>query len=80
VVGGSTVEQIRSISTDRKYVEKTIRVRNKEYQERVRLFSRIELEEMLEAAGFEVVRRAGDYVGTPWTDDSPRTILFASRR
>jgi SAM-dependent methyltransferase len=80
VVGGSTVEQIRSISADRKYVEKTIRVRDKEYLERVRLFSRLELEQMLEAAGFEVVRRAGDYAGAPWREDSPRTILFASRR
>lgn len=80
VVAGSTVEQIRTISADRKYVEKTIRVRDKEYLERVRLFSRIELEEMLEAAGFEVVRRAGDYVGTPWSEDSSRTILFARRR
>jgi SAM-dependent methyltransferase len=80
VVGGSTVEQIRSISLDRKYVEKTIRVRDKEYLERVRLFTRLELEQMLEAAGFEVVTRAGDYAGIPWREDSPRTILFASRR
>jgi SAM-dependent methyltransferase len=80
VVGGSTVEQIRAISADRKYVEKTIRVRDKEYRERVRLFSRSELEEMLEEGGFEVVGRSGDYGGTAWREDSPRTILFARRR
>jgi SAM-dependent methyltransferase len=79
VVGGSTVEQLRCISEDRKFVEKTIRVRDREYLERVRLFSREELELMLQAAGFEIVTRAGDYSGSPWTEDSPRTILFARR-
>lgn len=80
VVGGSTVEQFRSISDDRKFVEKTIRVRGKEYLERVRLFSLPELEGMLNAAGFDVVERAGDYTGARWTELSPRTILFARRR
>jgi len=79
-VGGDRVEQFRAISTDRKYVEKTIRVRGREYLERVRLFSRAELEAMLTAAGFDVVARAGDYAGAPWNEDSPRTILFAERR
>lgn len=80
VVGGSTVEQFRRISADRKFVEKTIRVRGKEYLERVRLLSSLELEEMLDAAGFDVVARAGDYAGAPWSEDSARTILFSRRR
>ncbi len=80
VVGGSTVEQFRRISADRKFVEKTIRVRGKEYLERVRLLSSLELEEMLDAAGFDVVTRAGDYAGAPWSEDSARTILFSRRR
>jgi SAM-dependent methyltransferase len=80
VVGGAKVEQFRRISADRKFVEKTIRVRDKEYLERVRLFSRPELEQMLEAAGFDVVTRAGDYSGAPWSEDSRRTILFSRRR
>ena len=80
VVGGAIVEQFRRISTDRKYVEKTIRVRGKEYLERVRLFSASELEEMLDDAGFDVVERAGDYTGASWSDDTPRTILFSRRR
>ena len=80
VVAGSTVEQLRAISTDRKYIEKTIRVRGKEYLERVRLLSAPELEGMLNAAGFDVVARAGDYTGAPWHELSPRTILFARRR
>ena len=80
VVGGAIVEQFRRISTDRKYVEKTIRVRGKEYLERVRLLSAFELEGMLAAAGFDVVDRAGDYTGAAWTEESPRTILFSRRR
>ena len=80
VVAGSTVEQFRRISADRKFVEKTIRVRGKEYLERVRLLSPAELEGMLNAGGFDVVARAGDYKGSPWAEDSARTILFARRR
>jgi SAM-dependent methyltransferase len=80
VVGGDRVEQFRALSADRKYIEKTIRVRNREYLERVRLFSRIELEALLAAASFDVVARAGNYAGAPWTEVSPRTILFATRR
>jgi len=80
VVGGAIVEQSRRISADGKYVEKTIRVRAREYLERVRLFSAAELEVMLTAAGFDVVERCGDYTGASWSEESPRTILFASRR
>lgn len=80
VVGGATVEQFRRISMDGKYVEKTIRVRGKEYLERVRLFSSFELEEMVNGAGFDVVERAGDYTGASWSEESPRTILFSRRR
>jgi SAM-dependent methyltransferase len=80
VVGGATVEQFRRISADRKYVEKTIRVRGREYLERVRLLSARELEAMLEAAGFDVVERVGDYTGASWSEESPRTILFSRRR
>ena len=79
-VGGATVEQFRCISSDGKYVEKTIRVRGKEYMERVRLLSAQELEAMLVAAGFDLVERAGDYTGAAWSEDSPRTILFSRRR
>jgi len=80
VVAGSVVEQLRAISIDRKYIEKTIRVRGKEYLERVRLLSPPELEEMLNTAGFDVTARVGDYTGAPWRELSPRTILFARRR
>ena len=82
VANGITIEQRRAISPDNRFVEKTIKLREKgrEYVERVRLFSAADLSGMLESAGFEVVARVGDYSGNVWTEDSPRAILFACRR
>jgi SAM-dependent methyltransferase len=81
VENGITIEQRRTISKDDRFVEKRIRLRQrgKEYIERVRLLSEADLERMLSAAGFEVSKRFGDYDGAGWSEDSPRTILFASR-
>lgn len=81
VENGITIEQRRAISPDDRFVEKTIRLRErgKEYIERVRLLSPGDLQRMLIASGFEVVKLFGDYGGTDWSEDSPRTILFASR-
>jgi SAM-dependent methyltransferase len=82
VENGITIEQTRTISPDDRFVEKRIRLRGrgKEYIERVRLLSEADLEQMLTEAGFEVSKRFGDYNGNGWSEDSPRTILFASRR
>jgi len=82
VENGITIEQTRTISQDDRFVEKRIRLRGrgKEYIERVRLLSDADLERMLSAAGFDVSKRFGDYNGASWSEDSPRTILFASRR
>lgn len=79
---GVTIEQRRTITRDDRFVEKTIRLRERgrEYMERVRLLSAADLERMLKAAGFEVSKRFGDYSGAGWSEDSPRVILFASRR
>ena len=81
VENGITIEQRRTISPDDRFVEKTIRLRErgKEYIERVRLLSPRDLQRMLVDAGFDVMKLFGDYGGTDWSDDSPRTILFASR-
>jgi SAM-dependent methyltransferase len=81
VENGITIEQSRIISPDSRFVEKTIRLRERrrEYVERVRLLSAGDLERMLEAAGFEVASCFGDYAGSGWSENSPRTILFASR-
>jgi SAM-dependent methyltransferase len=82
VENGNTIEQSRAISPDNRFVEKTIRLRERgrEYVERVRLFSAGDLERMLEVAGFDVVNCFGDYSGSSWSENSPRTILFASRK
>lgn len=82
VENGITIEQTRAITSDDRFVEKTIRLRErgKEYTERVRLLTAGDLERMLTAAGFAVEKLFGDYSGGSWLEDSPRTILFASRR
>jgi SAM-dependent methyltransferase len=82
VENGITIEQSRIISPDDRFVEKRIRLRERgrEYVERVRLFSAGDLERMLEGAGFDVVQCFGDYAGSSWSENSPRTILFASRK
>ena len=82
VESGITIEQSRIISPDDRFVEKRIRLRERgrEYVERVRLLSAGDLERMLETAGFEVVHSFGDYTGASWSENSPRTILFSSRK
>jgi SAM-dependent methyltransferase len=82
VESGITIEQSRIISPDDRFVEKRIRLRERgrEYVERVRLLSAGDLERMLETAGFEVAHCFGDYTGASWSENSPRTILFASRK
>jgi hypothetical protein len=54
--------------------------RGSEYVERVRLLSAGDLKRMLESAGFDVDHCFGDYSGSGWSENSPRTILFASRK
>ena len=82
VENGVTIVQSRVISPDDRFVEKTIRLkeRGREYVERVRLLSAGDLERMLEIAGLDVVHCFGDYTGAQWSETSPRTILFASRK
>ncbi|HET6760623.1 MAG TPA: class I SAM-dependent methyltransferase [Gemmatimonadaceae bacterium] len=82
VENGITIEQSRIISPDNRFVEKTIRLRERgrEYVERVRLLSAGDLERMLGVAGFEVAHCFGDYAGGSWSENATRTILFASRK
>ena len=80
-VGDRVVEQRRIITSDGRFVQKTISLSGseKKFIERVRLFSVEELEMMLEESGFRVAAKNGDYAGAPITSDSPRAILFAVR-
>jgi SAM-dependent methyltransferase len=80
-VGDQVIEQRRKISADGKFVEKRISLvkSDKEFIERVRLFSVDELEMMLEESGFGVQTKKGDYAGRAIAPDSPRAIFFAVR-
>jgi len=80
-IGGRVVEQRREITGGGRFVVKHISLKNegREFVERVRLFSRPELERMLKRAGFRIETSYGNYGGEPLTETSPRVILFASR-
>jgi SAM-dependent methyltransferase len=80
-IGGRQVVQRREITPDGRFVVKHIAIRNeeKEFIERVRLFTKDELVAMLIRAGFSVEESYGDYNGETFTDISPRVILFARR-
>jgi len=52
---------------------------DKHYIESVRLFSRQDLEQMLERTGFTVVDCFGNYRGAPCAEDSERVILVGEK-
>jgi SAM-dependent methyltransferase len=81
IVNGIVVEQRRAITGGGKFVEKTIVLsgRNKTFKEKVRLFSRSDLEALVSAAGFVVQEVVGDYRGAAWTRDAERTMLVCTR-
>ena len=75
-VAGSTVRVSRSVSSDGRYVCKTIRgAKGRNFRERVRLFEPQQMVGMLEAAGVRVRFRFGSYDAAPMEPGSPRTIL-----
>lgn len=80
-IAGRKIEQRREITHDGRFVVKHIVIKdeNREFIERVRLFSQSELVAILEHAGLRVEKSFGDYGGEPLTDSSPRVILFARR-
>jgi SAM-dependent methyltransferase len=81
-VGTLVVEQEREITTNGRYVRKTITLGDlgRTFVERVRLFEPEELVGLCTSAGFEVDAVLGDYCGAPHDSHSPRTILFARRQ
>jgi SAM-dependent methyltransferase len=82
IVNDTVVEQRRSLSPDGRFVEKkmTLRGKGKSFDERVRLFSRADLEAMLTRCGFVIREVVGDYSGASWSDDSDRTFILAAKR
>ena len=81
IINGRSVEQVREISRDGRFVVKHINIKADGHQfiERVRLFSKDDLVSMLEYSDFRIERSYGDYDGSPLTTGSPRVILFARR-
>lgn len=79
--GQASARVHRRFSEEGLYVVKEIELRaeNRSFQERVRLFTPGELEALITGAGMRVTARFGDYEGGPLTQDSPRTILVATR-
>lgn len=70
----------RALEDGGRRVVKTIAVRGgRTFTERVRLFSRAELEAMLTAAGLQVEFRFGDYEGRPLEPAAPRVLLLSRR-
>lgn len=75
-VHGGRAEVARTMSADGRYVCKTILAPGgRRFTERVRLFTREQMEAMLLHAGVEVRHRFGDYDAAPLGPDSPRTFL-----
>lgn len=83
-VAGRRVRIERRLTAGRRRVEKTTRVlgpegEEKTYHESVRLYSPLEVEQMLETAGFVNVRRYGSLRGAPHRSESPRLILVGEK-
>jgi len=83
-VAGRHVRIERRLTAGRQRVEKTTRVLGPEggkktYHESVRLYSPLEVEQMLEAEGFVNIRRYGSLRGAPHRSQSPRLILVATK-
>ncbi len=75
--GTMTAEVRRRITSDQRFVEKTIRLADgRSFQERVRLLGPSDLERMIAAQGAGIVGRYGDYEGHP-LGQGPRTVLVA---
>jgi len=79
--GDMRVAVERRISADGRHVIKEIHLLDdgRSFIERVRLFSPVELSEMLGAAGLDVRPPLGDYDGSQWSESAPRVILLGDR-
>jgi len=78
---GIRIVQTRWIGGGR--VHKTIKLsdtnRSKTFRESVRLFSRDDFESMYAAAGLDLHSVYGNYDGNPYSRESPRMILYATK-
>lgn len=86
--GEVLVEETRKMVDGGKAVEKAMSIRSinapdvpiREYREKVALFQKDELQQLLEQAGYAVVKLLGDYDGSPFEEEkSPRIIALARK-
>jgi SAM-dependent methyltransferase len=79
-LAGTPAVVTKQLLEDRRYVLKTITLGDgRIFTERVRLFTPIELERMLQDTGLVIRCRFGDYAGGPMVTGAPRTILVGER-
>jgi SAM-dependent methyltransferase len=82
--GAATIDETRAIQDG--YVVKTIRIQDKEsdervYEERVKLYRLASFRSMLERAGLTLERVFGGYDGTDYEEaGSPRLIMMGTKR
>ena len=57
----------------------TVKADGQSFVERVRLYTRDDLRDMLTQTGFTMREEYGNYHGDPISEDAPRTILIATR-
>jgi SAM-dependent methyltransferase len=79
VMGTQRVRITRRLTDDGRYVVKEMQPagESRSFLERVRLFTPHDLRDMLARSGLDLQEQYGDYEGSPWHADAPRTILVA---
>lgn len=77
-IEGEEVAIERYIAEDRVY--KRIHFPGRTYEEKVKLYSRGEIEVMLDHAGFETVKVWNDYLGTPWKEKGDRQLFMCKKK
>lgn len=83
--GEYAIREVRSFSKDGERIEKEIIIQNwgdreHRFRESVRLYDYKELMEMLRSADLHIVGALGSFDGESYNPDSPRMILYGSRR
>jgi SAM-dependent methyltransferase len=86
--GDLLIEERRRMVDEGKAVEKTMTIRSvkapevplRDYRERVALFRTGELEQMLEEAGFGIVKLLGSYDGRPFQEASSSRLIVLVRK
>lgn len=76
-IDGEVIVITRNIANEK--VIKKIAFPKRTYYEIVKLYNKETIENMLQAEGFEIVKIWGDYDESPWSEDSPRQLIFARK-